>query len=228
MNKNENENLPKINIDSNIKENLNLYSETYSDKDKDTDTDTDTDTDLDSDEYIDLSSYVENNLKHMFQFHLMDKKLLIKHIGKSSDTPDIIIMENFGSESNMSLYNCIYSHDELESIKNEKTNDDNIILKNENNLSENNSNEFEDNLTHLKLFFPIVKLIVKQNPEKNIISCIAVKLNQEIVYEKEIVDWDLYWIEFSSYNKETFKSKKIEKNINPKNILENLIKLSIL
>lgn len=185
------------------------------------------DSDSDSDEYIDLSNYVENYLKHMFQFHLMDEKLLIKHIGKSYDTPDIIIIENFGPESNMSLYNCIYSHDELESIKTESTNDDNIILTNDNEIKLNET-EFEDNLEHLKLFFPIVKLIVKLNLETSIISCIAIKLNQEIVYEKEIVDWDLYWIEYSSLNKETFKTKKLDKNINPKNILENLIKLSIL
>jgi len=214
---NENDSLLKTNIDSDIKNDLNFDSET----------------DSDSDEYIDLSSYMEDNLKHMFQFHLIDEKLLIKHIGKSSDTPDIIIMENFGPESNMSLYNCVYSHDELESIKTETTNNDNMILTNENNLSENNlnennSNEFEDNLTHLKLFFPVVKLVVKPNQETTVISCIAIKLNQEIVYEKEIGDWDLCWIEFSSSNKETFKTKKIEKNINPKNILENLIKLSML
>lgn len=200
---NENDNLLKTNIDSDIKKDLNL------------------DSDSDSDEYIDLSSYVEDDLKHMFQFHLMDEKLLIKHIGKSSDTPDIIIMENFGPESNMSLYNCVYSHDELESIKTETiNNNNNIILTNE--------NEFEDKLDHLKLFFPIIKLVVKQNSEKNVISCIAIKLNQEIVYEKEIGDWDLYWIEFSSSNKETFKTKKLHKNINPQNILENLIKLSIM
>jgi len=137
---NENDSSLKTNIDYDIKKNLNLNL--------------DSDSESDSDEYIDLSSYVGDNLKHMFQFHLIDKKLLIKHIGKSSDTPDIIIMENFGPESNMSLYNCVYSHDELESIKTESTNDDNIIITNVNEL---NVNEFEDNLTHLKLFFPIVK-----------------------------------------------------------------------
>lgn len=194
----DNENLSKTNSDIDIKKNSNI------------------DLDSDSDEYIDLSNYVENDLKHMFQFHLIDKKLLIKHIGKSSDAPDIIIIENFGPESNMSLYNCIYSHDELESIK-----------TNESNNSLLNNNELDENLEHLKLFFPIVKLIVKTNLETNVIYCIAIKLNQEVVYEKEFGDWDLYWIEYSSSNKETFKTKKLEKNINPQNILENLIKLSI-
>lgn len=189
------------------------------------------DPDSDSDEYIDLSNYVENDLKHMFQFHLMDEKLSIKHIGKSSDTPDIIIMENFGPESNMSLYNCVYSHDELEIIKTDLSKDNDIILTNEDKHIEKEDrfgDRLEDGLSHLKLFFPIVKLIIKPNQETNVISCIAIKLNQEIVYEKEIKEWDLYWIEYSSLNKETFKTKKIEKNINPKNILENLIKLSVL
>lgn len=206
---------PDLNPDSNSNSNSN----------------SDPDSDSDSDEYIDLSNYVENDLKHMFQFHLMDEKLSIKHIGKSSDTPDIIIMENFGPESNMSLYNCVYSHDELEIIKTDLSKDNDIILTNEDKHIEKEDrfgDRLEDELSHLKLFFPIVKLIIKPNQETNVISCIAIKLNQEIVYEKEITEWDLYWIEYSSLNKETFKTKKIEKNINPKNILENLIKLSVL
>lgn len=201
------------------------------DPDLNPDSNSNSDPDSDSDEYIDLSNYVENDLKHMFQFHLMDEKLLIKHIGKSSDTPDIIIMENFGPESNMSLYNCVYSHDELEIIKTDLSKDNDIILTNEDKHIEKEDrfgDRLEDELSHLKLFFPIVKLIIKPNQETNVISCIAIKLNQEIVYEKEITEWDLYWIEYSSLNKETFKTKKIEKNINPKNILENLIKLSVL
>ena len=204
---------------------INLIQNDLIKKDKDINTDSDLDSDLDSDsdEYIDLSNYMENDLKHVFQFHLMNEKLLIKHIGKSSDTPDIIIMENFGPDSNMSLYNCVYSHDELESIKTDISNDDNIILTNGHKLE----NELEDNLEHLKLFFPIVKLIVKLNQDTNIIYCIAIKLNQEIVYEKEIKEWDLYWIEYSSSNKETFKTKKIEKDINPTNILEHLILYSL-
>ena len=212
---NKNEKLLKTNIVPDIKKDLGSGS------------DSDSDSDTDSDEYIDLSNYMESDLKHMFQFHLIDEKLLIKHIGKSSDAPDIIIMENFGPDSNMSLYNCVYSHDELETIKKKNCND-NIILINEIKLETGLEDNIEDNIEDLKLFFPIVKLIVKPNQETNIISCIAIKLNQEIVYEKEIVKWDLYWIEYSSSNKETFKKKRIEKNINPKNILENLIKLSIL
>lgn len=202
----------------------------------------DSDTDTDSDDYIDLSTCVENNLKHMFQFHLINEKLLIKHIGKSSDTPDIIIMENFGPELNMSLYNCVYSHDELESIKNTKLSVINEEEEEEEEVGEAEAEEAGegeaesfisldennlDNLEYLKLFFPIIKLIVKNDSDNYTITSIAIKLCQEIVYEKEIEQWELYWIENSSSNKEYIKTKKIEKNINPSNILENLVKLSL-
>ena len=68
----------------------------------------------DSDEYIDISSKIQDNTEHIFQFQLDNEKLFLKYIGKSSTIPDIIIKENFGQESNMSLYNCIYSYNELE------------------------------------------------------------------------------------------------------------------
>jgi len=181
--------------------------------------------DSDSDEYIDLSVCVEDDLKHIFQFHLSNEKLIIKHIGKSTYTPDIIIMENFGPESNMFLYSCVYSQDELESSKKLEISNENeeIGITNSNSNFENSENNLED----FKLFFPIVKLIIKSSSDNYIITSIAVKLNQQIVLENEIKNWDLYWIENSSLNKEHFKTLKLEKNINPTNILENIIKLSL-
>jgi hypothetical protein len=227
MNNNSNTN---TNTDLNLSSEPNMEPNTKSNTEPNTEPNmdsimnTDTDSDTDSDEYIDLSSCVENDLKHIFQFHLINEKLLIKHIGKSSDTPDIIIMENFGPESNMSLYNCVYSHEELESVKT-------TLLDNNDNpdkIPEENPDKIPDkNPEHHKLFFPIIKLIVRNDIENYTISSIVVKLNQEIVYEKEIELWELYWIENSSLNKEYIKTIKIEKNINPTNILENLIKLSI-
>ncbi len=182
----------------------------------------DSNLDSDSDEYVDLSTCVEDNLKHIFQFHLINEKLIIKYIGKSTDTPDIIIMENFGSKSNMSLYNCVYSQDELESIKNVES-----INKNKEEIINETNHEDIDVTKNLKLFFPIVKLVIKNDLENYIISSIVIKLNQEILYDQEIKEWELYWIENSSLNKEFFKSKKLEKNINPSNILENIIKLTV-
>lgn len=188
---------------------------------------TDINSDTDSDEYVDLSNCAKDDLKHIFQFHLMNEKLLIKYIGKSSDTPDIIIKENFGPESNMFLYNCVYSHDELEESKNYNLNESIEQKKPFDNFKNiKNITNFDD----LGLFFPIIKLVVK-NTSNNIdnyaISSIAIKLNQEIKYDEEIKEWELFWVENSSSNKEFFKTKKLEKNINPTNILENLIKLSL-
>lgn len=197
------------------------------------------DQDSDSDEYIDLSVYAEENLKHMFQFHLINEKLIIKYIGKSTDTPDIIIIENFGPDSNMSLYNCVYSQDELESIGNNEYNEidkpnkldghdalDNkgTIIGSEFGLEQK---DLDNKTKYLELFFPIVKLIIKSDSENHTISSIAVRLNQKILFGKEIQDWELYWIENSRSNKEYFKTIQLEKNINPTNILENIIKLSV-
>lgn len=186
------------------------------------DTNINSDSNSDSDSYIDLSECVRDDLKHIFQFHLMDTKLIIKHIGKSSDTPDIIIMENFGPESNMSLYNCVYSHDELETTK--ISNDININVNMDKNINKNNKN---NEFNNLDLFFPIVKLIIKTTSSYYTITSLAIKLNQQIVIEQEINEWDLYWIENFSFNKEAFKTIKLEKNVNPSNILEKLIELSI-
>ena len=175
--------------------------------------------DTDSDEYVDLSSYIEDKLKHIFQFHLNNEKLSFKYIGKSSDTPDIIIMENFGPESNMCLYNCVYSHDELESIKKLETNSDNKIIV------QINPNSQEDNLEQLRLFFPIIKLVIKEK-NNTIITSIAIKLEQEIVYDGSIENWSLYWVKNSNIS-EYIKLIKLEKNINPTNILEQIIKLTV-
>lgn len=183
------------------------------------DNDSDSDSDSDSDEYIDLSEYIEDNLKHIFQFHINNEKLSLKYIGKSSDTPDIIIMENFGPESNMCLYNCVYSHQELESIKKSETNTDNKII------IQANQDNGDDNLEQLRLFFPIIKLVVKES-DNTIISSIAIKLEQEIVFDGEINKWCLYWVS-NSNKSEYIKTLKLEKNINPTNILEQIIHHSL-
>jgi len=179
----------------------------------------DNDSDIDSDEYVDLSDYVEDNLKHIFQFQINNEKLSLKYIGKSSDTPDIIIMENFGPESNMSLYNCVYSHEELKLIKKAETNHDSKII------IQIKRDNVDDNLDQLRLFFPIIKLVVKES-DNTIISSIAIKLEQEIVFDGIINEWSLYWVS-NSNNSEYIKTLKLEKNINPTNILEHIIHHSL-
>lgn len=175
--------------------------------------------DTDSDEYVDLSNYVEDNLKHIFQFQINNDKLSLKYIGKSSDTPDIIIMENFGPETNMSLYNCVYSYEELDTIKKAETNHDSKII------IQTNRNNVDDNLDQLRLFFPIIKLVVEES-DHTIISCIAIKLEQEIVFDGMINEWNLYWVS-NSNKSEYIKTLKLEKNINPTNILEQIIHHSL-
>jgi hypothetical protein len=161
--------------------------------------------DFDSDEYIDLSNNIIDNTEHIFQFHLNNEKLNIKYIGKSSHTPDIIIKENFGPKLNLSLYNCVYSCNELE--------------------SKNNSIEKKNEL-NINLFYPIIKLISIEN-NIIIITSIAIKINQEIIYEDEIIKWELYWVK-NIQSKDFIKVIKIDKNINSLNIIEKLIELSLL
>lgn len=199
--------------------NSDSNSNSYSDSNSDSNSDFNSDSNSDTDKYIDLSSYVEDDLKNIFQFQPNDDKLIIKYIGKSSDTPDIIIMENFGSKSNTSLYNCVYSYDELESIKNIELEQDNKDL-----IQSNKDNQC-DNLEQLKLFFPIIKLIT--NEKDNIItSSIAIKLEQDIIYDDDIIKWKLYWVE-NSQKSDYIKTLEIKKNINPSNIIEKIIYYSL-
>lgn len=160
----------------------------------------DTDTNSDSDDYIDLSSQMELLTNDIYQFIIEEENLHLKHIGKFTTIPDIIIKENFGSESNMNLYSCVYSIDEL--------------------LTNTNSEE---------LFYPLVKLVIKKSTNV-IITCIAIKLKKSIeqnnLSNTQINDWELYWIENKS-DAEHIKMCLIEKNINPSNIIEKLIEYSV-
>ena len=189
----------------------------------------DSDSDSDSDEYVDLSSKVIDDTEHIFQFHLNNNEVKLKYIGKSSFAPDIIIIENFGPESNMSIYNCVYSHVELESAKEEFESGKEEFESGKEELENDNNIELSN------LFFPIIKLVV-QNKIKNdenqeqlnefIISSIAIKLNQKIEYEKQIELWELYWVQ-NIQSDNFIKTKKIEKNINSTNIIEKLIEYSL-
>lgn len=144
-------------------------------------------------EYINIEMLFENNKKNIYQFHLNNEKLIIKNIGRSTEAHDIIIKENFGPNSSMNLYNCIYMEDEINIIDN--------------------------------LFFPIIKLINYYN-NKIIISSFAIKIKENIKYEKEIKEWDLYWVQ-NTQKEDYINTKKISKNICPDNIIEKLLELSI-
>lgn len=218
--KNHKKNYSKIPFES---DNLSTHF-INSNSESNSDSNFESDSESDLDQYIDLSSQIENNTSHIFQFHLSNDKLILKYIGKSTFAPDIIIKENFGSESNMSLYNCVYTQEELESYN---------IDENQQNLEYGKDEQNQmDNLV-----FPLVKLITyeKNNKQTNQeksdepiikISSIVVKINQKIKYETEFNNWDLYWVE-NIQSEEYVKMVEIDKNINHKNILEKLIELSI-
>lgn len=174
----------------------------------------DSSSESDHDEYIDLSSKLTDNSEHIFQFNISNNTLVLKNIGKCNVAPDIIIMENFGPESNLSLYNCVYTYTEL------------IELSKNNDTSEEISNSVNGEISNCdnELFFPLVKLIGARNNNFDI-SCIAVKLTQSLVFDIEIGDWELYWVE-NKHDQEHIKTFKLEKNINPSNIIEKLIELS--
>jgi hypothetical protein len=190
-------------MENNINNNILFDSEKLNDK-QDTnhniyynfqsDNESETNRDSDSDEYVDLSSNIESASEDIYQFAVSEDKLELKHIGKFTKAPDIIINEKFGPESNMSLYSCVYTHGEL-TIKSDE------------------------------LFFPLVKLIV-DSESKVVITCIAIKLTKPIQIDKPIEEWELYWLENKS-DLEHIKMCKIEKNINPTNIIEKLIGYSV-
>ena len=157
----------------------------------------DSDTESNSD-YIDLSEYATLESKNIYQFHINNDKLTLNCIGKSSHTADMIIKENFGPELNLSLYNCIFAHDELELFE-------------------------SDNL-----FFPLIKLINldKKNDSHKIITSLAVKINQELKYDNEIIEWELYYIEDDNLDS-NIRTNILEKNISSENIVEKIIEYSI-
>lgn len=182
--------------------NHNIYCVFDSDNESDNKFDNEYDVNLniesndksDSDEYVDLSSNIESKSEDVYQFIIENNKLELRHIGKFTMAPDIIIKQNFGPKSNMSLFSCVYTYNELTTQSDE-------------------------------LFFPLVKLVIKN--ELNVITtCIAIKLIDYVQVDKPINEWDLYWLENKS-NLEHIKMCKIEKNINPTNIIEKIIGYSV-
>jgi hypothetical protein len=121
-------------------------------------------TDKTDETYINVEEMIKTTLKNIYQIQLNNDNLIIKHVGKSSEIPDIIIKENFGNNKNLNLYSCIYSTNEFD------------IMKTTNN---------KDN------FLPIIKLIEKGETENNIYS-ICVKLNTDIKFNEIITEFDIY------------------------------------
>jgi len=145
-----------------------------------------------NEDYIDYSKIANDKfLKNIYQIQIDNQQLVIKHIGKGSHVPDIIVKEEFGSKKNLYLYNCVYANDEIDFLK--------------------------ENINQDK-FLPIVKLIQKNDKDKNFFT-ISVKFNTEINYDAVLTNFDIYLTYTINNN---IYHIDLEKNINSTNIIEIL------
>jgi hypothetical protein len=158
-----------------------------------------------SSDYLNLEELIQEQMKgieikNIYQIQITNEKLLISHISKNQISPDIIIQENFGPESQYSLYSCVYIQDELEK------NNDSIYYP----------------------LVKLVELYKKNelNQEKIITYSIAVKFNNQFNLEsnvnKELDDFKIF-IVANEKNKENIYTNEIPKDITQLNILEKLI-----
>jgi hypothetical protein len=119
----------------------------------------------------------------------------LKLIGVGSDVPDIIIKENFGPNSNLNLYSCVFSYNEI--------------------ISGVNGG----------YFFPLIRLIQISTDFTKInsisIQCTQCTHTQPIT-NLIFGEWELYWTEEYD-NQPEIKTLKIDKNITSSNIIEKLI-----
>ena len=159
---------------------------------------------MDDEEYINLEDLIVKK-KKLYQIQLNNDIVIIKNIGYGLEAPEMIIEENVGINNNLNIYNCILTEEELEDI-NEVTSDN--------------------------LFYPIIKLTEKiQVDDKSVnnIYLLSIKLKNvddninKIELEKEITMFEIYLI-LREGESGLIKYKKLEKNINSKNIIEILIK----
>jgi hypothetical protein len=159
----------------------------------------DSNSDSDSD-YINIENLMEKSVENIYQIQINNQNLIIKLIGTGSQPPDMIIKENFGIGNKMSLYSCLYGETELTKLKN-------------------------SNKENVNLYIPIVKLI---NQLDNEIYSISVNINNFDNTMQQTEDFDIYFT-YGKISNQQFNFKKLDKNINPSNIveivLENIINL---
>jgi hypothetical protein len=162
-------------------------------------TDTDTDSDAGED-YINVEDLMAKSVENIYQLQINNNILIIKLIGTGSQPPDMIIKENFGLQNKMSLYSCLYGETELTELT-------------------------KSNKENSNLYIPIVKLI---NQLDNEIYSISVNINQLDIGIQQTEDFDIYFT-YGQIANPHFNFKKLDKNINPSNIvemvLENIINL---
>jgi hypothetical protein len=150
--------------------------------------------------YINVEDLIEKSVENIYQLQINNNILIIKHIGSGSNPPDMIIKENFGIQNKMSLYSCLYGETELTELT-------------------------ESNKENANLYIPIVKLI---NQLDNEIYSISVNINQFDIGIQQTEDFDINFT-YGQIANPHFNFKKLDKNINPSNIveivLENIINL---
>jgi hypothetical protein len=156
---------------------------------------------IEEETFIDIEEIIEkDNKKNVYQFQLNKEECIIKLIGECCEIPEIIIKENFGIDNKFSIYSYIYNLEE-------------IIHLNLNN------------------YVPIIRLI--NNKTKEVYS-ICIKYQLEDNFSKELIckNFDLYFIIIIKKDNDTDNemikmNKKIDKNIDPNNIIEILFENTI-
>ena len=160
----------------------------------------DSDSESDSENYINVEDLIAKSVENIYQLQINNNILTIKLIGTGSQPPDMIIKENFGIQNKMSLYSCLYGETELTELT-------------------------KSNRENANLYIPIIKLINQLDME---IYSISVNINQFDITVKETEDFDIYFT-YAQIANPHFNYIKLDKNINPSNIvemvLENIINL---
>ena len=158
----------------------------------------DNQTNSDSDDtYIDINDILKEQLKSIYQIQINNESLIIKHIGKGSHVPDMIIKEGFGKNNNFNLYNCVYMESEIDFLK-----------------IELNNNKF----------LPIVKLVEKME-SNNKIYTLSVKVNELLNFNELCTNFNLY-LTYPLAN-DYINDIEIEKTINSSNIIEKMLEYII-
>lgn len=152
-----------------------------------------TDDESDDDTYIDITEMLDVLIKNIYQIQINNEKVVIKHIGRGSHVPDIIIKEDFGKKKNLNLYNCVYTNQEIDLFKTK---------------------------VDEEKFLPIIKLVEKLEPENKIYS-LSIKLKCLFNYNEPLTDFSLF-LTYSTNNGHIYHIE-LEKNINSTNIIEKML-----
>lgn len=152
-----------------------------------------TDDESDDDTYINITEMLDIQIKNIYQIQINNEIVVIKHIGRGSHVPDIIIKENFGKKKNLNLYNCVYANQEIDFFKTK---------------------------VDEEKFFPIIKLVEKLEPENKIYS-LSIKLKCLFNYNEPLTDFNLY-LTYSTNSGHIYHIE-LDKNINSTNIIEKIL-----